>query len=263
VQLSTGIRGVSHDPTIDGRSFISPDITHLFGHTIDRLYRAAMSVDSSPRNHIAYACYLVEHDRHAEAIHEFDEVLSSNVVSGDSEVLAEIVFHIARIQNKLADGEMHRTSKRELPKYWHEEGHDSGHDCAEEEPLDPDDEIGEGAWSHFEVASELAEFLRELMSGDLAHEDLTSLLEELDHRLIEKVCGLLKSLQRDRTSADPERSGLALLKLAIFFGSRNWCHVEVQCIRRAVRCFEQSAERRRRLRIHLLRERAAIVMPHP
>ena len=232
------------------------NVGDLFEVTIVRLYRAAIEVDPSPRSQIAYGCYLAEHGQCLESIREFDNILNIPGVAHDSALLAEIVHHLARIQNRLTDDDMVGSSAWSLPNWWEDAGKD--------EPLDPEDGYGEGVWSYFEIASEFADVIRELMGGcgGSPDRDLSAVLAGLDHRLMEEVGELLQSLRRHRTACQQRRTGLSLLKLALSCGKQNWCRIEVECIRKAVRCFEQAAADVHQSRRHSLGGRATLATGH-
>ncbi|MBS0201257.1 MAG: hypothetical protein JSS49_00050 [Planctomycetes bacterium] len=81
-----------------------PEIAQLFGDSIDRLYRAAMAIDDTPRSQLAYACFLAEHGQDFESLREFQDLLSSQQLMENRELLFETVQRFAGIQQRMIEG---------------------------------------------------------------------------------------------------------------------------------------------------------------
>jgi len=79
----------------------NPSVALLFADTIDRLYRAAIAVNPTPVNLMAYACYLAEHGQFVEALREFGLILKQDTITGDATLLAEVIHHIADLEDRL------------------------------------------------------------------------------------------------------------------------------------------------------------------
>ena len=220
-------------PSHAGRSFESqssspPLTTDLFADSIDHLYRCAIQADPTPRNRIAYACYLAEHGHDFEALGDFGKLCQSPAVAANSSLLAEIVFHVASIENRL---ESSGGAKGRAVDDWRDwEGCHSI-------PLDDCDHHHRP----FEVASEFADLMRQLVGEiDGPAANVGSILADCDQRMLHEIGTLLDMLWRDRSAVERRRTGLALLRLGLFCGRHNWCEIEVACICKAIRCFEQA-----------------------
>lgn len=227
--------------TAGGGSCAGKRIAGQFADSIDQLYQSAKSVDPTPRSQIAYACYLAEHGQNFASIGEFGEILDCPEVVNSPSLMAEIVYHVARIQIRLDDDDTPCTQQRLSL----EDASD-----ADLEDLDPDD------FARMHTSSEFADVMRQVMDQEavLTRGDLLGLFSELDEPSTEELADLLKSLRLCQPVHLRRRRGLTLLRLALFCGRHNWCQIEAECIRTAIRCFEQSAANARWSRRRLLSE---------
>ncbi len=224
---------------------VEQGVAQRFSDSIDHFYRSAISLNPTPRNQIAYGCYLAEHGHFIEAMHEFDETLEAELVSGDGAILAEIVHHIAMIEHRFeADDSIGRTELASIEN-WSDENAETG-----KFPDDRDDED----WNSVVAARESAEVIQQMIGevGQRPSVDLGATLAGLDPRTLHDVRDLLTMLWADRMACEQRRSGLILLKLALFCGKYNLCGIEVACIRKAIRCFEQAAKEIRGYRLHFV-----------
>lgn len=85
-------------------STATPEVGQLFADSIDRLYRAAIAIDETPRSQLAYACFLAEHGQYLESLYEFRDLLSSENLADDPHLLAEIVQRFSSIQTRMIEG---------------------------------------------------------------------------------------------------------------------------------------------------------------
>lgn len=226
-------------------------VAALFADAIDHLYRVAITVDPSPRSQIAYGCYLAEHGQPLEAFREFDEILSHDNVSDDPEILGEIVYRLSEIERRLETDSSTSLSEHSVTDW-------QDFDFHEPEQVDED---GWGAGST-ESVSEIADAIRQLMDGtrQRSPRDFSRIVAELDLHTLEDVGDLLGKVRHDRALCERRRTGKSLLKLALFCSRRDWCHVAVECIREAIRCFAQVAMEILNSRHQVRAELAAISM---
>jgi hypothetical protein len=201
-------------------------VAALFADSIDHLYRVAIAVDPSPHSQIAYACYLAEHHQPLESFREFDEILNHTKVAEDPEMLAEIVRRLSDVERRLENDDA-CNQLAEVGADWK--------DFDSHQPDGSDDDCST------EAICEVADGIRQLMNGtrQRSPRDFSRIIAELDLHTLEDVGELLWQVHHDRALRERRRTGMSLLKLALFCGKRGWCHVEVESIREAIRCFAQ------------------------
>lgn len=84
---------------------VASKVAHQFAGSIDRIYRVAITADPTPRNQIAYGCYLARHGNPLLALHEFHEILSDPRIVGRPGLLTEIVGHLQQMEIQLQSDE--------------------------------------------------------------------------------------------------------------------------------------------------------------
>jgi len=224
---------------------VGRSIGQRYAASIEQIYRRAVAADSSPRSQIAYACFLADHGRFFESIREFEELMNDTQIAEDSAMLAEIVHHISKIQYWLADDEAIDAARF--------------HCCDDHDDFSCDDDEQEN-WDYQEAAGEFAKVVRQLKGDSI---DVSAMLARLNRPMLDEVGDLLSLLRNHRTSNQRRNLGLTFLKLALFCGRQNWCALEVDCIRKAIHCFEEAATAIRHRRQEFLSERAAISTSSP
>lgn len=227
-----------------------PGVARMFADSIEHLYRVAITVDPSPRSQIAYACYLAEHGQPLEAFGEFDEILGHEKVCEDPAILNEIVHRLARIEKKLEAGSSSYLLQQQQIDFWeNHDGHEPDEACFEDPVGGTEDAL-----------AEVADAIRQLMDGtrQRSPREFSRIVAEMDLNTLEEIGDLLGKVQEDRALCQRRRTGMSLLKLALFCGRKEWHHVQVECIREALRCFAQVAMQVRNGQVQARSELAAL-----
>jgi hypothetical protein len=205
-------------------------ISDQFAESIDNLYRAAISADPSPRSQIAFACHLADHGDYLESLGEFEKMLDFDSVKAGPAYLTEIIYHVARIENRLEDDDLIGRSELSSIETWRD--WNESEISTWEEPT-----------TSRHAAREVGDLINQLMGpeSDSERMDVRPLVDHMDQQMLTEVGHLLNILWTDRTVCERRRTGLTLLKLGLFCGRHNWCEIDVACIRKAIRCFQQAA----------------------
>ncbi len=210
-----------------------PGVSHDHAEVIDQVYLAAISADPSPRNRIAYGRYLAEHGRFIDGMLEFGKILEADPGIEDADLLSEIVRQIIKIEARLEEDDTFGRSELQSIDRWEEWNDDVDSNIAHADHPFTDDS---GMTTATNVIQQLMGEPDEAPCVDVGHG-----LAGLDSATMHEVAEVLTMLWADRMAGERRRTGLTLLKLALFCGRYSRCEVEVACIRRAITCFQQAA----------------------